>query len=85
VLLNDKQAKDKNVKHARADKHKYTAEKVKNSLRERGVHIRTLTCGGIVQETPELYKEVDIVADVSHNLGIATKVARLVPLGVIKG
>lgn len=41
--------------------------------------------GGIVQETPELCKEVDIVADVSHNLGIATKVARLVPLGVIKG
>jgi tRNA-splicing ligase RtcB (3'-phosphate/5'-hydroxy nucleic acid ligase) len=85
VLLNDKQAKDKNVKHARADKHKYTAEKVKSSLRERGVHIRTLTRGGIVQETPELYKEVDIVADVSHNLGIGTKVARLVPRGVIKG
>jgi len=25
------------------------------------------------------------VADISHRLGIATKVARLVPLGVIKG
>jgi tRNA-splicing ligase RtcB (3'-phosphate/5'-hydroxy nucleic acid ligase) len=39
----------------------------------------------MVEEAPEVYKEADIVADVSHNLGIATKVARLVPLGVIKG
>jgi RNA-splicing ligase RtcB len=28
---------------------------------------------------------VDAVVDVSDSLGIATKVARLVPLGVIKG
>jgi RNA-splicing ligase RtcB len=28
---------------------------------------------------------VDIVADVSHKVGIATKVARLVPLAVVKG
>lgn len=49
------------------------------------VYIRTLTRGGMVEETPEVYKNVDVVADVSHNLGIATKVARLVPLGVIKG
>jgi tRNA-splicing ligase RtcB (3'-phosphate/5'-hydroxy nucleic acid ligase) len=68
-----------------AAKRTYTAEKVKSSLRERGVTIRTLTRGGMVEETLEVYKDVDVVADVSHNLGIATKVARLVPLGVIKG
>jgi tRNA-splicing ligase RtcB len=39
----------------------------------------------MVEEVPQAYKDVDMVADVSHNLGIATKVARLVPLGVIKG
>ena len=33
----------------------------------------------------EAYKDVDTIADISHNLGIATKVARLVPIGVIKG
>jgi tRNA-splicing ligase RtcB len=68
-----------------AAKRSYTPESVKSSLKERGVHIRTLTRGGMVEETPEVYKDVDVVADVSHNLGIATKVARLVPLGVIKG
>ena len=39
----------------------------------------------MAEETLEVYKDVDVVAGVSHNLGIATKVARLVPLGVIKG
>ncbi len=39
----------------------------------------------VVEETPEVYKDVDTVATISHDLGIATKVARLVPLGVIKG
>ena len=39
----------------------------------------------MVEETPEAYKNVDSVVEVSHSLGIATKVARLVPIGVIKG
>jgi tRNA-splicing ligase RtcB len=39
----------------------------------------------VSEEAPEAYKNVDSVADVSHQLGIATKVARLVPIGVTKG
>jgi tRNA-splicing ligase RtcB len=68
-----------------AAKRAYTSERVRDILRERGVYIRTLTREGMVEEVPQAYKDVDMVADVSHNLGIATKVARLVPLGVIKG
>ena len=44
-----------------------------------------LTKNGLIEESPDAYKDVDMVADVSHNVGIATKVVRLVPLGVIKG
>jgi tRNA-splicing ligase RtcB len=44
-----------------------------------------LTKDGVVEETPDAYKDVDEVANVSHSLGIATKVARLTPIGVIKG
>ena len=40
---------------------------------------------GVVEETPQAYKDVDAVVNVSHELGIATKVAKLVPIGVIKG
>lgn len=68
-----------------AAKRVYTSEKVKDILRKRGVYVRTLTREGMVEEVPQAYKDVDIVADVSHNLGIATKVARFIPLGVIKG
>ena len=44
-----------------------------------------MTRRGLVEETPEAYKDVDAVAEVSDRVGIATKVARLVPLGVVKG
>ncbi|HEY6883488.1 MAG TPA: hypothetical protein VI278_05575 [Nitrososphaeraceae archaeon] len=33
--------------------------------------LETLTREGIVEETPETYKDVDMIADISHNLGIA--------------
>ena len=39
---------------------------------------------GLTEEDPA-YKNVDMVADVSDKVGIATKVARLVPLAVVKG
>jgi tRNA-splicing ligase RtcB len=68
-----------------AAKRAYTPAKVKDIMQERGVYVRTLTREGMVEEVPQAYKDVDMVADVSHNLGIATKVARLIPLGVIKG
>ena len=63
----------------------YTEENVKKSLNDKGIFIKALTRDGVVEETPEAYKDVDAVVNVSHNLGIATKVAKLVPIGVIKG
>lgn len=63
----------------------YTENDVKKSLNDKGIFIKALTRDGVVEETPQAYKDVDAVVDVSHNLGIATKVAKLVPIGVIKG
>jgi len=63
----------------------HTLEGVRKSLESKGIYIKSLTKDGLVEETPDAYKDVDAVVDVSHSLGIATKVARLVPLGVIKG
>jgi len=63
----------------------YTEEDVKKSLNDKGIFIKALTRDGVVEETPNAYKDVDAVVNVSHNLGIATKVAKLVPIGVIKG
>jgi len=66
-------------------KRQYTEEQVRGELGERGIQVRALTRNGVVEEAPQAYKDVDAVAEVSDSLGIATKVARLVPMGVIKG
>ncbi|RDJ32414.1 MAG: RtcB family protein [Crenarchaeota archaeon] len=63
----------------------YTESEVKQSLSDKGIFIKALTRDGVVEETPQAYKDVDAVVNVSHDLGIATKVAKLVPIGVIKG
>jgi len=63
----------------------FTESEVKKSLNDKGIFIKSLTRDGVVEETPQAYKDVDSVVNVSHDLGIATKVAKLVPIGVIKG
>jgi tRNA-splicing ligase RtcB len=68
-----------------AAKRSHTVEAVRNGLRSKGIYIKALTNEGVVEETPDAYKDVDAIADVSHSLGIATKVVRLTPIGVMKG
>ena len=61
------------------------ARAVEDLLSKKGIMIRAENIGTVSEEAPEAYKNVDAVASVSHELGIATKVARLVPIGVTKG
>ena len=63
----------------------YTESQVKKYLSDKGIEVKALTRDGVVEETPQAYKDVDSIVNVSHDLGIATKVAKLVPIGVIKG
>jgi tRNA-splicing ligase RtcB len=54
-------------------------------LEERGIHVRSDSAGTVAEEISEAYKDVADVVGVMHGAGIATRVARLVPLAVIKG
>jgi len=63
----------------------YTESQVRKYLSEKGIVVKALTRDGVVEEAPQAYKDVDSIVNVSHELGIATKVAKLVPIGVIKG
>jgi len=54
-------------------------------LEDQGIILRAETRDGILEEIPEAYKDIDAVVDVVHNAGLARRVARLRPLGVIKG
>jgi tRNA-splicing ligase RtcB len=61
------------------------AQNARQRLEERGILVRAETRDGINEEIPEAYKDVDTVVDVVHNAGLSKRVARLKPIGVIKG
>lgn len=68
-----------------AAKKGHDARKVQQRLEEQGIIVKSETRDGILEEIPEAYKDVDEVIDVVHQAGLARKVARLRPMGVIKG
>jgi len=58
---------------------------IPRELEKRGILVRGASMGTLVEEIPEAYKDVEDVVQVVHEAGISRKVARLRPLGVIKG
>jgi tRNA-splicing ligase RtcB len=54
-------------------------------MEDRGIIVRATGRRTLAEEMPEAYKDVSNVVDVVHNAGLSKKVARLRPLGVIKG
>jgi len=54
-------------------------------MEDRGIIVRATGRGTLAEEMPEAYKDVSNVVNVVHNAGLSKKVARLRPLGVIKG
>jgi tRNA-splicing ligase RtcB len=61
------------------------AQNARQRLEEMGIVVRAESRDGITEEIPEAYKDVDVVIDIVHNAGLAKRVARLKPIGVIKG
>jgi tRNA-splicing ligase RtcB (3'-phosphate/5'-hydroxy nucleic acid ligase) len=62
-----------------------SASDVSRRLKDRDVLLKAGSLKGVVQEAPEAYKDVDEVVRVSDELGIGKMVAKLRPLGVVKG
>ncbi len=62
-----------------------SADEVIQQLKDRGVFVRGASKAGLVEEKPDAYKDVSAVVEVVHEAGIAKRVAKLVPVGVIKG
>jgi tRNA-splicing ligase RtcB len=58
---------------------------ISRELEDRGIIVRSAGRATIVEEMSEAYKDVTDVVDVVHHAGISKKVAKLVPMGVIKG
>lgn len=66
-------------------KKKIFGSELKKDLEKRGIAIEAGSMSGLAEEAPQAYKDVNSVVDVIHNLGIAKKVVKLKPVGVIKG
>jgi tRNA-splicing ligase RtcB len=62
-----------------------SAEQLMRGMKARGILVRAESKSGLTEENPDAYKDVGRVVDVVHGAGIAEKVARLVPLAVMKG
>ncbi len=60
-------------------------EDVTRTLSSRGIVVRSATREGVTEEAPGAYKDVEEVVRVAEGAGLTRRVARLVPLGVVKG
>ena len=68
-----------------AAKRRFWGGDVKKALEQRGIIIRAASQVVLAEEADLAYKSVDRVVEVSDRLGIATRVARLLPISVVKG
>lgn len=59
--------------------------RIDHELKKHGVVARARSWKGLAEEQPDAYKNVDAVVEVVHKAGFAKKVARMRPVGVIKG
>jgi tRNA-splicing ligase RtcB (3'-phosphate/5'-hydroxy nucleic acid ligase) len=59
--------------------------RIDQELARRGVIARARSWRGLAEEQPDAYKDVDQVVEVVHRADLATKVARMRPIGVVKG
>jgi tRNA-splicing ligase RtcB len=68
-----------------AAKRARSGREVRDELERQGIVVRCPSSGELAEEAPGAYKDVERVVDVVHRAGLARKVARLRPVGIVKG
>ncbi|NUP00491.1 MAG: RtcB family protein [Nonomuraea sp.] len=61
------------------------ASELRAELAHAGIAVRGASARGLTEETPGAYKDLDAVVDACAQAGLARKVAKLAPVGVVKG
>lgn len=59
--------------------------KLRQELAAEGIEVRARSNKGLAEEAPFSYKDVDAVVETVELAGLARRVCRLVPIGVVKG
>jgi len=63
----------------------FRGEKIKQEMKSKGIELKSTSWKGVAEEASQAYKDVDEVVRVSDKVGIGRLVARVVPVGVMKG
>jgi tRNA-splicing ligase RtcB len=64
---------------------KWRGEHIQSELQHKGIYTHPASWKVMAEEAPGAYKNVSDVVNVTQGVGISRKVAKLVPLGVVKG
>jgi tRNA-splicing ligase RtcB len=68
-----------------AAKREVSGAALRRQLESEGIVVRSPSNAGLAEEAPIAYKDVETVVDVVERAGLARRVARLRPIGVVKG
>jgi tRNA-splicing ligase RtcB len=63
----------------------FRANEVRSKLQRKGIYVHAASMKGIVEEAPDVYKDILDVVKVANGAGISSIVARMSPMGVVKG
>jgi len=64
---------------------KFRANMIKKQLSDDGIYVKAASDDVLEEESPGAYKNINKVVEITHNAGLSKIVAKLVPLGVVKG
>ncbi len=64
---------------------RFRGEQIRDELARKGVELKATSWKGVAEEASAAYKDVDEVVRVSHETMLGKLVARVVPIGVMKG
>jgi tRNA-splicing ligase RtcB len=64
---------------------RFQGREVEKSMHERGIYVRAASISGLAEEAGAAYKSIDQVAEATELAGLSRRVAKLVPVGNIKG
>jgi len=64
---------------------RFRGEQIRDQLLAKGIELQSTSLKGVAEEASAAYKDVDEVVRTSHEVGIGRLVAKVVPIGVMKG
>lgn len=73
------------VMSRRKARHQFFGRQLQDSMRQRGIYVRSASSKGLAEEAGGAYKDIDAVVEAAERAGISKAVVKLVPVGNIKG